>query len=83
MKEFQGAPVEFIETTIVTDGVECDSYKFVGDDAKDLGIIRVAAGKSTPRQKVLNGNHTIEGYASGSGKLVVENSAERESLSVS
>jgi hypothetical protein len=64
-------PVNFVETMQVAEGVECDVYKFVGDDSKDLGIIRVEAGHRTPMQRVLKGAHTIEGYISGRGGLVI------------
>lgn len=64
-------PVKFIETTDVIDGVKCDVYKFIGDNTKDLGIIRIENGKRTPLQKVLKGNRTIEGFVSGKGKLKI------------
>ena len=64
-------PVSFIETTHITDGVECDVYKFDGDPGKDLGIIRIAPGSKTPLQKVLKGERTVEGSISGEGKLTV------------
>lgn len=64
-------PITFIETTKVTDGVECDVYTFDGDSTKDLGVIRVQEGYKTPLQKVLKGDKTIEGYISGRGKLVI------------
>jgi hypothetical protein len=51
--------------------VECDVYKFDGDDSKDLGVIRIKPGFQTPLQKVLKGDRTIEGYYSGRGKLVI------------
>lgn len=66
--------VSFVETTKVAVGVECDVYKFNGDDTKDLGVIRIDAGFKTPLQKILNGDRTIEGYISGKGKLVIINS---------
>jgi len=64
-------PVSFVETTKVTTGVECDVYKFDGDNSKDLGIIRIEPGFKTPLQRVLKGDKTIEGYTSGKGKLVI------------
>lgn len=64
--------VKFIETLHVKDGVSCDVYEFIDDDSMDLGVITVAPGKSTPRQKVLLGDKTIEGYLSGSGFLKIE-----------
>lgn len=71
--EFEGVsqPAEFIETMEVTDGVKCDVYKFTGDNTKDLGIIKIEAGKKTPLQKVLKGDRTIEGHVSGKGKLMI------------
>ena len=62
-------PVEFVETTAVKAGVECDVYRFVGDTMKDLGIIRAASGSSTPLQRVVGGIQTIEGFLEGSGIL--------------
>lgn len=71
--EFDGVPlpVEFVETTEVTDGVKCDVYKFTGDNTKDLGVIKIEPGKKTPLQKVLKGDRTIEGFISGKGKLKI------------
>lgn len=71
--EFEGRmlPVSFVSTLDVTEGVQCDVYKFVGDKAKDLGIIRIQPGRQTPLQKVLKGDKTIEGYISGKGRLVI------------
>lgn len=67
-------PVSFVETLQVIDGVECDVYKIVEDDSKDLGIIRIDAGKHTSLQEVLKGEKTVEGYLSGKGKLVITKS---------
>jgi hypothetical protein len=63
--------INFVETTQVIEGVECSVYKFAGDSNKDLGIIRIKAGRRTPLQKVLKGERTIEGYISGKGTLAV------------
>jgi len=63
--------VSFIETTQVTDGVDCDVYSFAEDESKDLGIIKIGPGKKTPLQRVLQGEKTIEGYVSGKGKLTI------------
>lgn len=70
---FEGTsqPVSFVETTQVTDGVECDIYAFEGDNTKDLGIIRIEPWFKTPLQRVLKGDKTVEGYISGKGKLVL------------
>lgn len=64
--------IEFIECLEVTEGVFCDVYKFTDDETKDLGIITVLEGFKTPRQKVLNGDKTIEGFISGKGTLFIE-----------
>lgn len=69
--ENKNQPVSFVETTKVTNGVECDVYKFDRDDSKDLGIIRIEPNCKTPLQKVLKGDKTIEGYISGKGRLVI------------
>lgn len=69
--EGKDLPVVFIETVKVAEGVACDVYTFVGDNGKDLGIITIRAGGKTPRQKVLRGDKTIEGYISGKGRLVI------------
>ena len=70
---FDGEPlrVSYQDTEHVAEGVECDVYRFEGDDTKDLGIIKVKPGFSTPRQRVLDGDRTIEGYMSGKGKLII------------
>lgn len=64
-------PVRFMETLVVKEGVECDVYEFDGDSSRDLGIIRVDKGSSTPLQRVLGGDLTIEGHISGLGSLLV------------
>lgn len=71
--EFEGRPqlVSFVETTKVAAGVECDVYKFDGDETKDLGVIRIEPGGKTPLQRVLKGDRTVEGYVSGKGKLII------------
>lgn len=63
--------VEFVGTERVCEGVECDVYAFIGDESKDLGIIRVAPGFKTPLQKVVEGLRTIEGHISGEGQLTI------------
>lgn len=75
--------VSYIETIQVKDGVECDTYSFVGDDSQDLAIVRVAQGAATPRQRILKGEPTIEGFVSGKGRLIVErNGGEKETFAV-
>jgi hypothetical protein len=69
--EGKDQPVSFVETMHIADGVDCDVYTFIGDSGKDLGIIRISKGSETPKQKVLKGERTIEGYVSGKGKLTI------------
>ena len=71
-------PIKFVEFMNVKDGVDCEVYAFVNDDTKDLGIVTVRQGSSTPKQKVLQGKRTIEGYLSGKGVLkITQASGER------
>lgn len=71
--EFEGLklPVTYTETVNVAEGVTCDVYKFDGDNKKDLGIIHIQPGAKTPRQRVLTGERTIEGYVSGKGMFFI------------
>ena len=68
---FQGESIEFVETSEVKEGVFCDVYRFTETDEKDLGIIEVKAGFSTPLQRVLKGDKTVEELIDGVGTLVV------------
>ncbi|HEV2402644.1 MAG TPA: hypothetical protein VGS08_00395 [Candidatus Saccharimonadales bacterium] len=62
--------VTFVETIYVKEGVECDTYAFVGDATQDLAIIHVTKGCKTPLQRVLYGK-TAEGFLEGKGILTV------------
>lgn len=62
---FRGLPVQFIETQNVRSDVACDVYSFGDDDSKDLGIIRIAKGASTPKQEIMKGDKTIKGFLQG------------------
>jgi hypothetical protein len=64
--------VQFVETIQVAEGVSCDTYTFAGDSTRDLAIVTVEKGCKTPRQRVLLGMATVEGYISGEGVLTVE-----------
>ena len=67
------APVSFIETIPVTEGVKCDTYSFDDDPlSKDLAIVTVAPGAKTPLQRVMSGVTTTEGFVSGRGTLIVK-----------
>ncbi len=68
--------VNFLETVVVRDGVECDVYEFTNDDSKDLGIIRISKGFQTPRQLVVEGDRTVEGFISGDAELYVTSGGE-------
>lgn len=73
--DFEGKtlPITLVNKIQITEGVECDAYAFAGDDTeKDLGIIRIQPGAKTPKQKVLAGEKTIEGYVSGKGTLTIK-----------
>ena len=72
LTEFMGRQVSFIETLHVKKGVVCDTYSFVGDSSKDLGVITVSRDQTTPRQRIVQGSTTIEGYLSGHGTLTIK-----------
>ncbi len=63
--------VNYLETTTVNEFATCDVYAFIKDTYKDLAIITIQPGGSTPLQLVLDGKQTIEGYISGSGSLLI------------
>ncbi|MFC1710359.1 hypothetical protein ACFL0F_01710 [Patescibacteria group bacterium] len=63
--------VVFIETISVVDGVTRDIYSVEDDTSIDLGIIKIKPGSKTPRQRVKNGQKTIEGYISGRGIFTI------------
>jgi len=67
----ENAPVHYVETVIVKDGVACDVYSFDEDNTRDLAVVTVRGGEHTPLQKVLSGVTTTEGYVSGRGALTV------------
>lgn len=62
----------FKEQSQPYEGVECFEYGIADDSSRDLAIIRVLPNHATPRQRVLSGRATIEGWVAGSGRLVVE-----------
>lgn len=68
---FGHEPVTFVRTIPIAEGVECDVYNFANDGTKDLGIIRIKPGSKTPRQKILKGDKTFEGYVSGKGRFTI------------
>ncbi|MEO6761083.1 MAG: hypothetical protein ABI220_01740 [Candidatus Saccharimonadales bacterium] len=68
----EALPVEFVDSYEVVEGVACETYNFSGDDSRDLAVIHVQPNKMTPRQKVVFGDETIEGWVSGAGELEVD-----------
>ena len=65
----------FVESSEVQNGVICDVYSFdtlSEVSNSDLGIVVIESGYSTPLQRILTGEKTIEGHISGSGYLVVD-----------
>jgi len=74
------SPVTFIESVEVKPGVDCDVYSFDGDQNRDLAVVTVAQGVKTPRQRVLSGVTTTEGYISGKGTLSVESPDGHEEI---
>lgn len=77
---FRAAAVKFIETQTVKDGVECDVYSFVDDGRKDLGIIRMKKGLQTPKQLILKGDKTIEGFLVGKADLTFSTASQGETI---
>lgn len=71
-------PVTFVETMEVKEGVNCDVYTFDGDDTRDLAVIAVDKGTSTPLQRVLDGTKTTEGYIWGKAKLNIARASGEE-----
>jgi hypothetical protein len=70
--------VTFVETQQVTTGVTAHIYDFVTTKEKDLAIITIQAGCSTPLQIVESGVTTIEGWISGKGTLTINKGMKDE-----
>jgi len=68
---YEGEEIELVESSEVKEGVICEVYAFVDTKEKDLERVFVQAGHTTPLQKVVKGEKTIEQFVSGVGKLVV------------
>lgn len=71
MLDGERRPISYVETVPVKEGVNCDVYSFDGDSTKDLALVTVAKGSSTPLQLVLDGDQTIESFVRGTGTLNV------------
>lgn len=69
--EFRNEPVAFLESSEVKEGVICDVYSFIGDDTKDLGIVKVKKGFKTPLQLVVKGEKTLQIFKEGKGALTI------------
>ena len=72
--------VIFQESYTVVPGVVCDVYIHPETKKRDLGIITIEPRTQTPRQRVLGGDETIEGYVSGKGKLTITHRDGMESV---
>lgn len=72
--------VAYEETTEVTDGVTCSVYRFLDDESKDLGVIHIKPGSNTPKQRVLQGDRTVEGHIQGNGRLIIIRSDGTEEI---
>jgi hypothetical protein len=77
---FQGEAVTYMETQQIIEGVEADLYLFTGNSSKDLAIVRVAAGHTTPLQRILTGEKTVEGYLDGHATLTVTHMDNTQSV---
>ena len=79
--DFEGKTlkVNFVESIEVKPGVNCDVYAFDGDEDRDLAIVEVNPSFTTPLQRILQGDTTIEEYISGKGTLTITKpSGEKE-----
>jgi len=63
--------VSYVETSQVKVGVECDVYAFINDDSRDLAIIRIKAGCSSPHQRIKKGTKTVQGFLEGEATLSI------------
>lgn len=78
--DFEGSllPVKYRQTTHIegNPGVTCDEYNIDGDETRDLGVIKIEGGCSTPVQEVRwvqDRQRAVEKYVKGSGTLKVKN----------
>ncbi|SRR5258708_4929901 len=81
--EFEGQrlSVSFVEPVAEFPGVNSKVYSFIGDETKDLADIFIDAGAMTPRQRVVEGERTVEVYVSGIGRInVTRTTGEEESF---
>jgi len=69
--QWENLVVKFIKTSQVIEWVECDVYEFIGDESKDLWIIRIQAWFATPKQRILKWEKTYEWWMSGRWKFLV------------
>jgi hypothetical protein len=60
--------------------VMCNVYAFSADSTKDLGVIHIKAGASTPKQLILKGDKTVEGYLAGEADFVFSKTAESDTV---
>jgi hypothetical protein len=72
--------VSFVETQQVTTGVTAHIYDFDSTKEKDLAIVVIQAGCSTPLQMVNSGVKTTEGWISGKGTLTINKGLQDETV---
>ena len=70
--------ITHVDTSVVKEGVACDVFRFTDRTDVDLGVVTVAPEVSTPLQRVIEGEATLEGFIDGSGTLEVVRKATGE-----
>jgi predicted alpha/beta hydrolase family esterase len=80
LRSFRGQSVKFVETQNIKNGVECDVYSFTEDNSKDLGILRIKQGSKTPKQRILKGDKTTEGFLEGAADLTISRSSSDKTI---
>lgn len=78
--------VSFISRSEVKEWVICDVYSFDENAEKDLWIIHIKKWYSTPKQKVLKWDKTIEGLLSGTATFtlngIITHCSNKEKLEI-
>lgn len=61
--------LNYESTNEVKEGVLCDVYSVVGRNDVDLAVVSMKSGSTTPLQRVVGGDRTIEIHVSGIGQF--------------
>lgn len=72
LKVLKKQKVTFKEEYQVQEGVMCYTFVFDNDSSKDAAIIVIQKGYKSPRQRIMNGDKTIQGWFSGKAVLTVK-----------